>query len=92
MGMFERLVLLTSLYRCKALALDEHAQNRMNVLDIKWLRKICSVRRVDQVGNVRVKERCGNEIMVEKAEEGALQWFIYMERMSKRTLTKRKMC
>lgn len=48
----------------------------MNVLEIKCLRKVCGVRRID-----RVRDMCNNKnSMVEGPEEGVLKLFEHGEK------------
>lgn len=51
------------------MAKGKNVWKRVNVLEIKYLRTVCGVRRIDQVSNDRARERYGNKSTVEKAQE-----------------------
>lgn len=65
-------------------------QRRVDVLEMKCLRTICGVKWLDQVSSESVREMCGNKMsVVEKAKEGKMKRFIYMDRMGEIRLKRR---
>lgn len=45
----------------KTWALDKNVKDRMNVLEMNYLRIVCGVRKVNRIGNNRLGERCSNK-------------------------------
>ena len=49
---------------------------------LKYLRNLCSIKRVDRMRNSLIRERCGCELSVlEKVHRNVVKWFGYVERM-----------
>ena len=66
------------------------AKERVEVAEMKCLRTISGVRRIERVRNERVRMMCGDKKgIVERAGEGVLRWFGHMERMSDERMVKR---
>ena len=89
-GMFESIVAPTVLYGCETWMLNARERQRVNVMEMKCLRSICNVRRIDRVRNEIVRRRCGNKLsLLERADRGILRWFGHLERMSVERIVKK---
>ena len=54
----------------------------MNVIEMKCLRSLVGVSRMDRVGNEEVRSSAGIEReLVSRADQRVLRWFGYVERM-----------
>ena len=62
----------------------------MNVLEMKCLRSLVGVSRMDRVGNEEVHRRAGIEReLASRADERALRWFGHVERMDECRMARR---
>ena len=57
-------------------------RRKVNVLEIKCLRRLFAVSRIDRVRNEEVRWRAGIEMeLTSRADQRVLRWFGYVERM-----------
>ena len=62
----------------------------MNVLEMKCLRSLVEVSRMDRVRNEEVRRRAGVEReLASRADQRALRWFGYLERMDEYPMARR---
>ena len=62
----------------------------MNVLEMKCLRNLVGVSRMDRVRNEEVRRRAGIEReLASRADQKVLRWFGYVERMDEYRMAKR---
>ena len=62
----------------------------MNVLEMKWLRSLVGVPRMDRVRNEEVRGRAGIEKeLPSRADQRVLRWFGHVERMDKYRMARR---
>ena len=90
--LYERVVVPTVLYGSEAWSMREKERKKLNVFEMKCLRSMIGVTRMDRVRNERVRERTG--VMCDlagRADESVLRWFGHVERMNDERLTKRVM-
>ena len=62
----------------------------MNVFEMKCLRSMCGVTKLDKIRNEEVRERTGvrNELAV-RVDKNVLRWFGHVERMDDERLLKK---
>ena len=67
------------------------AENRkVNVLEMKCLRSVVGVSRIDRVRNKEVRRRAGIEIeLASRADQRVLRWFGHVERMDEYRMARR---
>ena len=71
------------MYGCETWMLSARARKSLNVFEMKGLRAICKLRRIDRIRNDRIREMCKwKRGLVVRAEEGVLKWFGHMCRMN----------
>src|SRR5678815_1151082 len=58
MKLFECIFVPTVLYGCETWALNSKMKKRVEVLEMKGLRDICGIKRVDRIRNVRIRDMC----------------------------------
>ena len=57
-------------------------RRKVNVLEMKCLRRLVGVSRMDRVGNEEMRRRAGIEMELEsRADQRVLRWFGHVERM-----------
>ena len=62
----------------------------MNVLEMKWLRSLVGVSRMDRVRNEEVRWRAGIEKeSASRADQRVLRWFGHVERMNEYRVARR---
>ena len=63
---------------------------RLNVTEMRCLRSMCGVTRMDRVRNEEVRRRTGVvKGLAERADQGVLRWFGHVERMEEERLVKK---
>ena len=61
----------------------------MNVLEMKCLRSLVGVSRLDRVRNEEVRRRAGIERELESRDQRVLRWFGHVERMDENWMARR---
>ena len=57
-------------------------RRKVNVLDMKCLRSLVAVSRMDRVRNEEVRRRAGIEMELEsRADQRVLRWFVHVEEL-----------
>ena len=88
--LYESIIVPTVLYGGEAWGLKKAERERLDVMEMKCLRSMCGVTRLDRVENVELRRRVGvSRPMGVRAQEKVLSWFGHMERMNGERLTKR---
>ena len=78
--LYEGVIVLTVLYRAEAW----NMRRKVNVLEMKWLRSLVGVSRMDRVRNGEVRRTAGIEReLASRADQRVLRWFGHVERMEK---------
>ena len=73
----------TALYGAEAWGMRSAERRKVNVLEMKALRSLVVVSRMDRVGNEEVRRRAGIEReLASRADQRVLRWFGHVERMS----------
>src|ERR1044072_9048509 len=81
--MFECMCLPSVIYGCETWMINARMRRNLNVFEMKGLRAICKLRRIDQIRNERIREMCKwKRCVVDRTEEGVLKWFGHMCRMN----------
>src|ERR1700755_3435008 len=71
------------MYGCETWMLSARARKSLNIFEMKCLRAICKLRRIDRIRNDRIREMCKwKRGLVVRAEEGVLKWFGHICRMN----------
>ena len=77
--MHEKIVVPSVLYGADTLGLKEREQKRLNVMEIKCLRGICGVTRMDKISNEEIRRRSSVQNKLSgKVENCVLRWFGYV--------------
>ena len=77
--MFECMCLPSVMYGCKTWMISARARKSLNDFQMKGLRVICKLRKIDWIRNERIREMCKwKRGVVDRAEEGVLKWFRHM--------------
>jgi len=90
--LYERVVVPTVLYGAETWALRESERKKLNVFEMKCLRSMIGVSRMDRVRNELVRERTGvmNDL-AGRVDRCVLRWFGHVERMNEERMVKRVM-
>ena len=88
--LYEGVVVPTTLYGAETWNMGVAERKRLNVMEMRCLRSMCGVTRMDRVRNEEVRRRTGVlQEMSERAEKRLLQWYGHMERMNEERLVKK---
>ena len=88
--LYERIVVPTVMYGSETWGMKVEERNKLDVAEMKCLRSMCGVTRMDRVRNEVVRERVGvPERLSERVDRKVLKWFGHVERMGNERLTKR---
>ncbi|XP_076038213.1 uncharacterized protein LOC143023538 isoform X2 [Oratosquilla oratoria] len=87
--LYEGVIVPTALYGTETWNMTEEERRSLNVLEMKCLRSMIGVTRLDRVRNEEVRRRTGVERELgDRVDERVLGWFGHMERMSEERLVK----
>ena len=88
--LYEGVVAPTALYGAEAWVMRSAERRKVNVLEMKYLRSLVVVSRMDRVGNEEVRRRAGIEReLSSRADQRVLRWFWYVERMDEYHMARR---
>ena len=88
--LYEGVVVPTALYGAETWNMGVLERKRLNVMEMRCLRSMCGVTRMDRVRNEEVRRRTGVlQEMSARAEQRVLQWFGHVERMDEERLVKK---
>ena len=88
--LYERIVVPTVMYGSESWGMKAEERNKLDVAEMKCLRNMCRVTRMDRLRNEVVRERVGvRENMSKRVDRKMLKWFGHIERMKSERLTKR---
>ena len=80
--LYERLIVPTALYEPEGWGMRSAERRKVNILEMKCLRSLVGVSRMDGVRNEEVRKRAGMEMeLASKADQRVLRWFGHVERM-----------
>ena len=80
--LYEVVIVPTALYGAAAWGMRSAERRKVNVLEMKCLRSLVGVSRMDRVRNEEVRGRAGIEMeLASRADQRVLRWFGHVERM-----------
>ena len=78
----ERVIVPTALYGAEAWGMGSAERRKVNILEMKCLRSLVGVSRLDRVRNEEVRRTAGIEReLANRADQRVLTWFGHLERM-----------
>ena len=87
---YEGVIVPTTLYGAEAWGMRSAERRKVNVLEMKYLRSLVGVSRMDRVENEEVRRRAGIERELEsRADRRVLRWFGHVERMDENRMARR---
>jgi len=90
MELYETVVMAKVLYGSEVWCMSVNEKKKLEVFEMKCLRRICGVNRMDRIRNEEIRRRCGiGRGVLERAEERMLKWFGHMERMGRDRVVRR---
>ena len=88
----EGVIVSTALYEAEAWRLRSAEKRKMNVLEMKCLRSLVGVSRMDSVRNDEVRRSAGIEReLASRADQRVLRWFGHVGRMDEYRMARRVM-
>ena len=88
--MYEGIVVPIMIYGSETWNMSASDRTRLEVVEMKCLRGICRLTRLDRVINVNIRTRCELGVSIgTKVEKNILRWFGHVERMSDERLVKK---
>ena len=88
--LYEGVIVRTALYGAETWGMRIAERRKVNVLQMKCLRSLVGVSRMDRVGNEEVRRRAGIEReLASRSDQRVLRWFRYVERMDKYRMARR---
>ena len=79
--LYEIIIVPTALYDAEAWGKRSAARRKVNVLEMKCLRSLVGVSRMDRVRNEEVRRRAGIEWeLASRADQRVLRWFGHVEK------------
>ena len=89
--LYEEVIVPTALYGVEAWDMRSADRRKVNVLEMKCLRSLVGVSRMDIVGrNEEVRRRAGIEReLASRADQRVLRWFGYVQRMDDYRMARR---
>ena len=80
--LYEGIIVPTALYGAEAWGMRSAERRKVNVLEMKCLRSLIGVSRMDRVRNEEVRRRACIEMeLASRADQRVLRWFVHVERM-----------
>ena len=87
--LYEGVIVPTALYGAEAWSMRSAERREVNVLEMKYLRSLVGVSRMDGVRNEEVRRRAGIELeLASRADQRVLRWFGHVERMDEYRMAK----
>ena len=88
--LYEGVIVSTTLYGAEAWGMRSAERRKVNVLEMKCLRSLVGVSRMDKVGNEEVRRIAGIEReFASRAYQRVLRWFGHVERMDDYRMARR---
>ena len=76
MCMWESIVVPTVMYGSESWVLSAEERNRLNVFDMRCLRRVLGVSVMDRIRNVDIRRLCGSKMsLTDRADRNILKWF-----------------
>ena len=91
-SLYEGVIVPTALYRAETWGMRSAERRNVNVLEMKCLRSLAGVSRMDRVRNEEVRRRAGiGRKLASRVDQRVLRWFGHLERMNESRLARRVM-
>ena len=88
--LYEGVIVPPALYGTEVWGMRSVERRKVNVLEMKCLRSLVGVSRMDRVRNEDVRSRAGIEReLASRADQGVLRWFGHVERIDKYRMARR---
>ena len=88
--LYERVIVPTALYGAEAWGMRSAEKRKVNALEMKCLRSLVGVSRMDKVRNDEVRRRAAMERkLARKADQRVFRWFGHVERMDEHRMARR---
>ena len=88
--LYEGVIAPTALYGAKSWGMRKAERRKVNVLEMKCLRSLVGVSRMDRVMNEEVRRRAGIEReLASRGDQRVLRWFGHVERMDEYRMARR---
>ena len=88
--LYEGVIVPTALHGAEAWGMRSAERRNVNVLEMKCLRSLVGVSRMDRVRNEEVLRRAGIEReLASRADQRVMRWFRHVERIHKYRMTRR---
>ena len=88
--LYEGVIVPTALYGAEARSMSCAERRKVHVLQMKYLRSLVGVSRMDRVRNEKVRRRAGTEReLASRADQRVLRWFWHVERMDESYMARR---
>ena len=87
--LFERIVVPTVMHGSESWGMKVKEREKLDVAEMKCLRTMCGVKRMDRVRNEAVRVRVGVPEKMSKRVGRKVKWFGHVERMGSERMTKR---
>ena len=88
--LYDGVIVPTALYGAEAWVMRSTERREVNVLEMKCLRSLAGVSRMDRVRNEKVRRRAGIERkFASRADHRVLRWFGCVERMDEYRISRR---
>lgn len=90
--LYEKLIVPTVLYGAESWGTRAAERQKLNVFEMRCLRSMAGVTRLDRIRNEEVRRRTGvGRELATQVDRSVLRWFGHMERMEDERLTKKVM-
>ena len=90
--LYERVIVPTVTYGSELWGMKVSERQKLNVFEMKCLRSMAGVSRLDRLRNEEVRERTGiRKELAARVDSNVLRWFGHVERMENERLTKKVM-
>lgn len=86
---YETIVLPTLLYGSETWPTKEKHERQITAIEMKYMRKIVGITKMDRWTNERVMEEVEQEPIINKIEKRQLHWYGHITRMGQERMTKR---
>ena len=81
--LYERVVMPTVTYGAETLGMSTEEKHELGVIEMKCIRKVCGVTRMDRVRNEKMSRRVGvREERSDGVDRKVLRFFVHEEHMS----------
>jgi hypothetical protein len=88
--LYEGVIVPTALYGAETWNIKKAERNKLDVMEMRCLRSMLGVSRMDRVRNVEVRQRTGVvKKLSERVDQSVLRWYGHMVRMDEERLTKK---